>query len=201
MSNIVLINPGSRKQIFQDLGLEAAAIEPPFWIAVMASYLREKGFSVTVIDANAENLAPDETAQRVQSLSPLLSAVIVYGSQPSASTQSMPSAGAIVSALKKDPRCGKVLLGGLHPSALPELTMQTEECDFVADGEGILTLEALLAQLCAGKYSPEEIGGLWYRNGEKICHTARYEVIEDLDKFLPVGAWDLLPMHLYRAHN
>lgn len=63
MTDLVLINPGSRKAVFQDLGLEAAAIEPPFWIAVIAAYLREKGFSVAVIDANAENLSPEETGR------------------------------------------------------------------------------------------------------------------------------------------
>ena len=160
MSDIVLTNPGSRKQVFQSLGLEAAAIEPPFWIAVIAAYLREKGFSPIIIDANAENLTPEETAERAAAEKPILSAVIVYGSQPSASTQNMLSAGAIVSALKKRPDCGKVLLGGLHPSALPELTMQQEKCDFVADGEGILTIETLLGQLKQGIFKPVEEGYL-----------------------------------------
>ena len=201
MSDIVLINPGNRKQVFQNLGIEAAGIEPPFWIAVIAAYLREKGFSTVIIDSNAENLAPEETAARAAAEKPLLSAVVVYGSQPSASTQNMPSAGAIVSALKKRPDCGKVLLGGLHPSALPELTMQQEECDFVADGEGILTIEALLGQLKQGICNPDGIKGLWWREEGGLKHTERYPVIEDLDNFLPVAAWDLLPMHLYRAHN
>lgn len=116
MTDLVLINPGSRKAVFQDLGLEAAAIEPPFWIAVIAAYLREKGFSVAVIDANAENLSPEETAARTAKMNPNAAAVIVYGSQPSASTQNMPSAGAICRALKRAD-VPNVVLGGLHPSA------------------------------------------------------------------------------------
>ena len=74
MSDIVLINPGSRKQVFQNLGIEAAGIEPPFWIAVIAAFLREKGFSPVIIDANAENLCPEETAARAAAEKPLLSA-------------------------------------------------------------------------------------------------------------------------------
>lgn len=201
MSDVVLINPGNRKQIFQDLGLEAAAIEPPFWIAVIAAFLRNKGYVVSVIDANAENLSPSETVVRVEKEMPLLTAVVVYGSQPSASTQNMPSAGAIVSALKSSLNTGKILLAGLHPSALPEMTMQQEECDLLADGEGILTIEALLEQLKKGIFCPDKIKGLWWREGDSVCHTERFPVIEDLDSFLPVAAWDLLPMHLYRAHN
>ena len=42
MTDLVLINPGNRKQVFQDLGLEAAAIEPPFWIAVIAAFSLRK---------------------------------------------------------------------------------------------------------------------------------------------------------------
>jgi len=46
------------------------------------------------------------------------------------------------------------------------------------------------------------ISGLWWRNAEgTIKHTPRASLIDDLDRFLPVAAWDLLPMHLYRAHN
>ena len=33
-TDIVLINPGDRKQVFQELGKEYAAIEPPYWAAV-----------------------------------------------------------------------------------------------------------------------------------------------------------------------
>ncbi len=200
MTDIILINPGNRKQVFQSLGLEAVAIEPPFWIAVIAAYLRLKGFSVAVIDANAENLSPEETAERTAEMNPRAAAVIVYGSQPSASTQNMPSAGAICRALKTA-GVPNVVLGGLHPSALPERTLREEACDFVADGEAVQTLETLLEQLRTGRFEPEKIGGFWWRTDTGPRHTERYPLIRDLDAFLPVAAWDLLPMQLYRAHN
>ena len=151
MTDLVLINPGDRKQVFQGLGFEAAAIEPPFWIAVIAAYLRSKGYSVAVIDANAENLAPEETAARTAAYAPLAAAVIVYGSQPSASTQNMPSAGAICRSLKRA-GISNVILGGLHPSALPARTLQEEACDYVADGEAVQTLETLLGQLKENRF-------------------------------------------------
>jgi radical SAM superfamily enzyme YgiQ (UPF0313 family) len=198
--DIVLINPGDRKQIFQSLGVEVAAIEPPFWIAVIAAYLRSNGFKVAVIDANAENISPAETSMRTRELKPLLATVIVYGSQPSASTQNMDISGKICSELSRD-KSYKVAIGGLHPSALPEQTMREEKVDFVLDGEGILTLELLLKQLKEKQADYENINGLWWREGESLRHTVRFPMIQDLDKYLPAGAWDLLPMHLYRAHN
>ena len=198
--DIVLINPGDRKRVFQDLGMEVAAIEPPFWIVVIAAYLRDKGFKVAVIDANAKNIPPEETAARADALKPLLSVVIVYGSQPSASTQNMPSAGRICTELTKY-GSSKVAIGGLHPSALPGQTLDEEDVDFVIDGEAILTLEKLLEKLQKGETDYKNIGGLWWEHNGITEHTERYPVIKDLDAFLPVGAWDLLPMDIYRAHN
>ncbi|MBF0318516.1 MAG: cobalamin B12-binding domain-containing protein, partial [Nitrospirae bacterium] len=134
-TNIVLINPGDRRQIYQELSIEHSAIEPPFLIASIASYLRNNNVSVEIIDSNALGLTPEETAGRVNDISAQLAVVIVYGSQPSASTQTMGIAGRICTALKNLTRV-KVAIGGLHPSALPARTLKEEAVDFVIDGEG-----------------------------------------------------------------
>ncbi len=200
MTDIVLINPGDRKQVFQQLGKDVSAIEPPFWVAVLASYLRKKGFVPAIIDANAENISPGETARLVGEYKPLLAAVIVYGSQPSASTQNMTVAGRICSALKKN-TAAKVAIGGLHPSALPAKTLKEEDVDFVIDGEGPQTLESLIEHLKEGNDDYRDVKGLWWHDHDHITHTERYPVIKDLDAVLPAAAWDLLPMETYRAHN
>ena len=198
--DIVLINPGDRRQIYHGLGAELAAIEPPFWVAVLAAYLRQEGFRVAIIDANAENIAPEETAQRVAELNPRLSCVVVYGSQPSASTQNMTIAGAICRALGAG-GTGRVAMAGLHPSALPERTLREESVDFVIEGEGPDALRALLAELAAEQPDFSRVPGLWYRDGAGIRSNPPAALISDLDTYLPVAAWDLLPMDVYRAHN
>lgn len=198
--DIVLINPGDKKQAYQGLGQDYSAIEPPFWIAVIAAFLRNKNHKVVIIDANAENITPDETALRVKQLNPLLSAIIVYGSQPSASTQNMSIAGSICKAIKKNTSV-KVAIGGLHPSALPLQTIQDESVDFVADGEGLFTLLGLINVLSSNKSEFSSVPGLWYRENGKFKNNPRAELIKDLDKIMPVAAWDLLPMDKYRAHN
>ena len=199
--DIVLINPGDRKQIYQGLGAELAAIEPPFWVAVIAAYLRQEGFHVAIIDANAENIAPVETAKHAAELKPLLSCVVVYGSQPSASTQNMTVAGAICRALTEQ-KTGSVAMLGLHPSALPERTIREEAVDFVIEGEGPDSLRVLLEELAATQPDLSRVPGLWYRDDvNNICSNPRAPLISDLDNYLPVAAWDLLPMDVYRAHN
>ena len=73
--DIVFINPGDRKQIYQNLGADISAIEPPFLTASFAAYLRNRGFSVAIVDAQAENISPDECAAKVKELNPLLACV------------------------------------------------------------------------------------------------------------------------------
>lgn len=198
--DIVLINPGDRKKIYQNLAEDYSAIEPPFWVAVISAFLRNKNFNVMIVDSNAENISPEETAIRINELNPLLAAVIVYGSQPSASTQNMTIAGKICKALKEN-TSSKVAIGGLHPSALPERTLQEESVDFVIEGEGPYTLKSLIEVLQNNKNDYSNIPGLWYYEDKIIKNNPRAPLIKNLDEVLPVADWDLLPMKKYRAHN
>ena len=98
--DLLLVNPGNRSEVYQSLGASLAAIEPPIWAGLLATFVRNHGFSVLILDANAEGLTPDETAEQITEMAPLLTAVVVYGHNPSASTQVMPAAGAICRAVK-----------------------------------------------------------------------------------------------------
>lgn len=53
----------------------------------------------------------------------------------------------------------------------------------------------------AGATDYTKVPGLWYRDGKTVRSNPRAPLIEDLDEGLPLAAWDLLPMHKYRAHN
>jgi len=199
MIDILFINPGDRKTVFQDLGQNLTAIEPPFQIASYAAYLRNEGYCVGILDANTENLSAQETAEEVRRLNPLLVAIIVYGNQPSASTQNMTISGKIVTEIKNSIDV-KVVMGGLHPSALPQRTLEEEDADFIIEGEEQIPLHELLNVLKSdGDLS--RVSGLWYFEELAIKHNPKPELIKDLDKYLPLAAWDLLPMQKYRAHN
>lgn len=197
--DIALINPGDRKEVYQELGADLSAIEPPYLAASMASYLKGLGLSAAIVDANALNTTPAETARMVREMKPLVAAVMVYGQQPSASTQNMTIAGKICGALKEEGL--KTAICGLHPTALPERTMREEAVDFVIQGEGGHTLEGLVKALKepAPRYS--NIPGLWWRHGAEVRRNAAAPLMTDLDRALPIAAWDELPMESYRAHN
>src|SRR5262252_1064213 len=146
-ADLVLVHPGNRAQIYQSLGSSLSAIEPPVWASLMATFIRRRGFSVHVLDAEADDLTTEQTATRVAEINPLLTAVVVYGHQPSASTQNMTAAGAICSSIKERAPDRKVLLVGGHVAALPERTLREEDTDFVCTGEGPVTVLELVEAL------------------------------------------------------
>ena len=200
--DVLLIQPGNRSQVYQALGSSLAAIEPPVWAGLMARFMRDRGHSVGIIDAEAEDLSAEETAQRIADLAPALTVVVVFGHQPSASTQTMSGAGAICAALRRKAPPLKTLLVGGHVSALPERTLREEECDFVCQGEGPYTILELIRVLKSGRPDAyHQVPGLWYRDGNALKGNPPAPLIEDLDRDLPGVAWDLLPMPKYRAHN
>jgi anaerobic magnesium-protoporphyrin IX monomethyl ester cyclase len=199
--DLVLINPGSRTQVYQSLGTKLAAIENPVWAGLMAAFCRRKGLSVEIIDAEAEDLVPQEVAERIEDLNPVLAAVVVYGHQPSASTQIMTAAGLVCTAIKTLAPSQQILLVGGHVAALPERTLREEAADFVAAGEGLHTLIGLAAALKTPAPDFERVPGLWYRAGDDIRCTPDRPLLSDLDTEMPGQAWDLLPMTRYRAHN
>src|SRR5437764_15438495 len=98
--DLVLINPGSRTQVYQSLGTRLAAVENPVWAGLMATFCRRHGLSVEIIDAEAEQLGAADVADRVGHLKPVLAAVVVYGHQPSASTQIMTAVGQLCATIK-----------------------------------------------------------------------------------------------------
>ena len=118
--DLVLVNPGNRTQVYGKLGTSLSGIEPPLWAGLIAAFVRKHGYSVRIIDAEAENWSPEYTAQVIADCNPLLAGIIVLGSNPSASsTPKMTAAGEILRALKREAPQVKTILGGLHPSALP----------------------------------------------------------------------------------
>jgi anaerobic magnesium-protoporphyrin IX monomethyl ester cyclase len=199
--DLVLVHPGSRTQIYQSLGSSLSAIEPPVWASLMATFVRRRGFSVDVLDAEGDDLSPKAAATRVAEMNPLLAAVVVYGHQPSASTQNMTAAGALCTALKQMNPERKVLMVGGHVAALPERTVQEEAADFVCSGEGPYTVLELLETLKSGRPDYSNVRGLCYTEGRAVRSTPAAPLVKDLDHEMPEMAWDLLPMKKYRAHN
>jgi radical SAM superfamily enzyme YgiQ (UPF0313 family) len=201
--DVLFIHPGDRRQVYQDLGDEFCAVEPPALAGLLATYVRRQGGRTAIIDAPALRLSATEVAEIVtRDFAPTLVVIVVYGAQPSASTQTMTAAGRIAAHVKaSNPRL-KILMTGTHPAALPARTLAEEAIDFVCDREGPITIWRTAQALAGGASSFADVPSLWWRDGARIVPPRTAEpLVTDLDGELPGIAWDLLPMDRYRAHN
>ena len=200
--DLVLVNPGSRMQLYQALGTKLTAVENPVWAGLIATFVRRKGYSVDIVDAEADDLAPEQTAARVAALNPRLVTIVVYGHQPSASTQNMTGASAIVNAIKDVAPETRVLMLGGHVASLPQRTLTEERCDYVTRDEGLYGVTDLLdAMRASAEPDLSSVRGLAYRAGSTVVLNPAAPLVRDLEAEMPGIAWDLLPMSRYRAHN
>jgi radical SAM superfamily enzyme YgiQ (UPF0313 family) len=200
-----VINPGGREKIYQQLSNSLTAIEPPLWSRLIAGYVRDRGYSVEILDSEAHNMGGDRVAQAVSEKAPRLTVMVVFGHHPSASTQMMFGAGETCRKIKDITADQAILIVGGHVSALPEQTLNEEAVDFVCKGEGPITVVQLLEALKGA--APQEtnwatvLGLVWRGADGKPVVNPPAPLIMDLDKDLHGMTWDLLPMDLYRAHN
>ena len=205
MSNIdaLLITPPSRLEVYQGLANDYAAIEPPVWSSLIANFLIKKGFTAEILDAEAENLTHEKTAEMIAKKNPKLAIFMVYGQQPSASTQCMPGGKKTCSKLNEITSNEiKSIVIGTHASALPKKTLEEEPYTYVCQGEGPLTVIELINFLKGKTKDLKKIPGLWYLDKDKkVCSNPSAKMFEDLDQNLPGQAWKLLDMKKYKAHN
>ncbi len=212
--DLLVVHPGSGNGVYGDLSEDLVAVEPPVWSRIIAGYARDRGFSVRIIDAEAMRHGPQQVAIQAVEANPRLVCIAAYGHQPSASTQQMTGARAVAQAIQNgdwpsifEGQRPPILMLGNHPSALPERTLREEPIDFVCDGEGPLTIEGLLSDDPKNSTYLGYIPGLVWHNrsvsglSNEIVRNPRAPLL-DLDRDLHGSrAWNLLPMHLYRAHN
>jgi len=205
MSNVdaLLITPSSRLEVYQGLSNDYAAIEPPVWSSLIANYLIKRGYNTQILDAEADNLSHNQTAEKIASVNPKLAVFMIYGQQPSASTQCMPGGKKTCDKLNKLALNSiKTIVVGTHASALPKKTLEEEPYNFVCQGEGPITIIKLIDHIKNNKIKLENIPGLWYRDKDKnIKSNKSAPMFENLDHDLPGQSWNLLDMSKYKAHN
>ena len=202
-TDALIIIPNARSDVYQELSGNLAAVEPPIWAAMIARHLLVKGYSAVLLDTEAEQLTMPQTVSKLPDYDARLIIIVVYGQQPSASTQNMHAASKLCTLIKDSCPESKVMLLGGHVSALPERTLIEEKADFVCQGEGPRTITALLEIDLDDISRYPKVPGLWYREEGRPVFTFPAPLIkqEELAFELPGMALELLPMSRYRAHN
>lgn len=198
----IIVNPNALKNIYQGLSNGVTAIEPPIWASLIAKYLNQKSWRIKLIDCEGLGLTFEQTASELAQLKYKLLVFVVYGQQPSASTQNMYGASRLAKLVKEKYPDSQILMVGGHPAALPEKTLLEEDVDFVCDGEGPKTIEALLSSNLKRTDQLRKIPNLWYFDqGKAVRSLASQQLEKNLDHYLPGMDLTDLPMNAYRAHN
>ncbi len=206
-TDVLFIAPGNAKGIYQDLSNNYAAIESPTWALLLAESCRSVGYSVNIMDVNAEKLTHQQAFDRIIDVSPRFIVFVVYGQNVNAGTTGMSGATALSNFIKSKDGNYPIVYIGSHVQALPIDTLNNEDSiDIVCTNEGVYALRNLLKIEEINPVSLSKIKGIGYRNFDGVKLTDPEKVVpqERMDIDLPGYAWDLLPykekpFDLYRS--
>lgn len=180
---------------------EFYAAAPPLGLCYLASVLERAGHRVNIVDGMVEGTIRNEDGFRRIGMSMEELAPRVSDSHPdvvgiSCMYSLMWEDVARLSALLRDmiPDTLQVL-GGFHPSALPEDSLNTSDADCVVVGEGEETfLELVNSYSESGDFS--RIKGIAFKNKDSIVLNPARPHIQDLD-LIPFPARHLINMERY----
>ncbi|MGC9114331.1 MAG: B12-binding domain-containing radical SAM protein [Candidatus Micrarchaeia archaeon] len=166
---------------------DVAACMPSLGLGYVASYVRENcsaPVEIEIIDMIAERLAPEQ-------LAPLLKGKQFDFIGITSTTITIKAALKTAEECKKLFPSAKVVMGGVHPSVMPDEVLSNDAVDFVVRNEG----EIPMLELVEGR-PVEEIKNLSFKRDGKHFHNAEQDLIKNLDS-IPFPAYDLMPVKKY----
>ncbi len=173
MTHLLLLRPKIKISIPQQ--------NPPIGLGYIASFLRLHGHKVDIIDCAIMKESYTQIRSRIEAMNPDVIGITALSSY----YNEMRILAKVLRPLQIP-----IILGGVHVSALPELSLRECKADFVVRGEGELTILELM-----DKWFDEEgkkkIKGIAYLENGKIRINPNRELIQNLDD-IPFPAWDLI---------
>ncbi|MDD5454383.1 MAG: radical SAM protein [Candidatus Ratteibacteria bacterium] len=178
---------------YGDLG---KGIDPPLGILYLASYLRKygpEGTDIKITDGQLEGF--EKTLYAIVSESADIVGI-------SAVTTNILGAYELINRVKEKLPYSKIILGGPHPTAMPEEAFEKSKVDVVVIGEGEATFTELVNFYSNRNNLPEdisEIEGLCIPLQGSPTRTKPRSFIQNLDT-IPFPARDLVNMKRYTGY-
>lgn len=198
--DILFIHPNASRIIYQGLSDDYSAIETPIWAGMLTKHCLKYGFAADLFDCEALHLDEDAAAAKIKEANPRVACIVVYGQQPSASSQNMEGAVALAEAIKEIAPQITILFVGGHVAALPREVLERHPCvDMVCQNEGVYTITNLLKTNLKDKLN--EVDGLGYRDNGAVALNRPSPIVpkEKLPHELPGIPWGKLPIKNYRT--
>ncbi|MCK9555503.1 B12-binding domain-containing radical SAM protein [bacterium] len=184
-------------------------VQMPLGVAYLASSIRAAGIDVKVLDSLIEGwnqveeidernirfgLSGRQIVDRISEYGPdLVGISCMFSIQAKIVSE-------IASEIKKEFPDIKIVLGGAHPSAMPEDSIADKNIDYALIGESEATFIELIHLLNRNK-SAADMDGICYHDEKGFPRVnPKKKYIENLDA-LPLPAWDLLPVEKYFKLN
>lgn len=164
----------------------------PYALALLAAMLDPDRYTVKILDANIDDLSPEQFGAEVAVWAPDLVGISILANE-------FAITGHVGARAAKQARPEVVtVLGGVYPTTRPRDAVDDAMVDFVVIGEGEEVFPALLAYLNGEGPCPEV--GLAYRKDNAFVVQERAPFIQDLDA-LPFPAFHLLDYRRYTTQS
>jgi len=181
--HVVLFNPSPRR------GFQAhRRIELPLNLLHPATPLVHAGFRVTIVDQFADPRWRKKLREAMRE------EPVCFGVSCMTGPQIIRALAACKAFRQRYPDV-PIVWGGIHPTILPEQTLQNPYVDVVVVGEGEATLLELANALANGE-SLRTVAGIAFRENGRV-HFTEARPFVDLDAQPPL-AYDLIDINLYR---
>jgi len=190
---ILGLNPSSQfsKNVARDLlwgcwckGRRIAGVQfPPLPLIYVATILKKCGYSVDVLDAQAEEISWGELENRIVDYDVvfLISATMSYNED----------AELLGLLKKKNPRLITIVFGS-HATFLPQEALKKESVDIIVRKESEFVIRDVIQALSEGKDHWKQVKGIGFRQDGQMIINPDYPYIENLDD-LPIPDRAFLP--------
>jgi anaerobic magnesium-protoporphyrin IX monomethyl ester cyclase len=166
-------------------GINDTTHEQLLSILYLGTILKKNGFKCEIIDAKVLGLKNDQIIAQLQAKKPKIIGITLV----SVSYKAVKDLCKRIRALEWNP---KIILGGPHPTALPNETLKEFDSDAIVIGEGELTILEIATNLRAGKGLFKEVLGVAYKDNNNVIFNAPRPVNQNIDA-LPYPDHSMLP--------
>lgn len=186
MSRILLIKPP-----VSDNSKVVQVSNPPVGLMALAAYLRDldRSRKIRIVDMILEELSPDGITSILSEFQPDICGI-------SCLTMGAKNALHIAERIKTWNRDCHVLVGGPHPTFMPESVLKSKDIDYVVMGEGERAAHELILAI-ENHGTTESIAGIGYRSASGPIINDRAIPIDITT--LPQPAYDLIDVRKYFA--
>lgn len=188
---ILFIVPYHKFGVDKELGMNQKG--PPLGIAYLHAYMKSLGHQSLIFDSRTYTNPIMELKKIIVNEQIDVAGINIH------CTSEIDDGAFLASEIKKIDSDIKIVLGGSHPSALPEDTLKRYPfVDFVVFGEGEITLKELLNAIETNS-GFSNIKGLAYREDQEIKKNPYRPLIENIDE-LPLPDFTGFPFNKYKPH-